>query len=149
MRPGCINLNQSGKLPTEYGPLKCQTPKYCQTNTNGKKDLTCYLFTNKSPAIQILVPKGRTVTGKFYENVVLRKLKTYYKSHRSKTGLKYVWLLHDNASAQKARIVTDFLESEKLNVLPHPPDSPDLVPFDYFLFPTSFIWNEIQFEKCP
>ena len=29
----------------------------------------------KGPAIQIPVPKGRTVTGKFYINVVLRKLK--------------------------------------------------------------------------
>ena len=37
MRTGCIILNQNGRLLTEYGPLKCQTPKYCQTNTNGKE----------------------------------------------------------------------------------------------------------------
>ena len=54
------------------------------------------------------MPKGRTVTGKFYKNVCLRKLKYYYKSRRPKTELKYVRLLHDNAPAHKARIVTDF-----------------------------------------
>ena len=89
------------------------------------------------PAIQTPVPKGRTVTGKFYKNVVLRKLKNFYKSRRPKTGLKYVRLLHDNAPAHKARIVTDYLEAEKVTctILPHPPYSPDLDPCDYFVFP--------------
>ena len=68
-------------------------------------------FTNKGPAIQIPVPKGRTAAGKFYKYVVLRKLKNYYKVAAPKKALKYVRLLHDNAPAHKARIVTDFLES--------------------------------------
>ena len=46
-------------------------------------------FTNKGPAIQIPVPKGRTVTGKFYKNVVLRKLKNY-KSRRPKTCIDWL-----------------------------------------------------------
>ena len=81
------------------------------------------------------MPKGRTVTGKFNKNGVLRKWKNYYKSRRPKTGLKYVRLLHDNAPAHKARIVTDFLESEKFTALPHPPYSSNLAPCDYFLCP--------------
>ena len=97
--------------------------------------LYAIFFTNKGPAIQIPVPKGRTVTGKFYKNVVLRKLKNYYKSHSPKTGLKYVRLLHDNAPAHKAHIVTAFLESEKVILLPLPLYLPDLAPCDYFLFP--------------
>ena len=94
-----------------------------------------FFLANKGPAIQVSVPKGRMVTCKFYINAVLRKSKNYYKSRRPKTGLKYVRLLHDNASAHKARIVTDFFESEKVTVLPHPPYSPDLAPCDYFLVP--------------
>ena len=31
--------------------------------------------------------------------------------------------------------MTDFLESEKVTVHPHPPYSPDLAPCDYFFFP--------------
>ena len=78
------------------------------------------------------MPKCRTFIGKFYKNVVLRKLKNYYKSRRPNIGLKYVRLLHDNAPAHRARIVTDVLESEKVTVLPHPPFSPDFAPCDYF-----------------
>ena len=91
-------------------------------------------LTNKGPAIQIPMPKGRTITGKFYKKIVLRKLKNYYKSCHPKTGLKYVRLLHDNALAHKAHIVTDCLESEKVTVLPHPQFSPDLAPATIFSF---------------
>ena len=97
-------LKQSGRFPTAYGPLKMP------------EGFVCYFFTNKGPAIKIPVPKGRTVTGKFYKNVVLRKLKNYYKSRRPKSGIKYVRLLHDNTATHKACIVTDFLESEKVTV---------------------------------
>ena len=86
-----------------------------------KKVLYAIVFTNKHPAIQIPVPTGRTVTDKLYKNVVLRKLKNYYKSPCLKTGLKYVLLLHDNAPAHKARIVTEFLESEKVKYRPSAP----------------------------
>ena len=49
--------------------------------------------------------------------------------------LKYLRLLHYNAPAHNARILTEFLKAEKVKVLPHPAFSPDLVPGDYFLFP--------------
>ena len=85
--------------------------------------------------MQIPVPKGRTVTAKFYKNVVLRKLKKYYKTRHPKTGLKHLRLLHDNAPARKAHLVTEFMGLKKVTVLPHPPFLPDLGPCDYFLFP--------------
>ena len=101
-----------------------------------KKLLHVIFFGNKDPLMQLPVPKDRTVTRAFYRNVFLKKLKAHFKRRRPKTGLKYLHLLHDNAPAHKARIVTKFLESEKMNVLPHPPFSPDLAPCDYFLFST-------------
>ena len=100
-----------------------------------KKVLHVVFLDNKGPVMQLPVPRGRTVTGAFYKNVVLKKLKAQFKRRRPKTGLKYLRLLHDNAPAQKALIVTEFLESEKVNVLSHHPFSPDLAPCNYFLFP--------------
>ena len=85
--------------------------------------------------MQLPVRKGKTVTGAFYNNVVFKKFKAKFKRHRPKTGFKCLCLLHDNAPAHKARIVTEFLEPEKVNVLPHHPLSPDLAPCEYFLFP--------------
>ena len=44
-----------------------------------------------------------------YMNVVLRKLRKYYKTRCPKTGLKHLRHLHDNAPTYKAYLVTDFL----------------------------------------
>ena len=86
--------------------------------------------------MQIPVLKGKTVATKYYEDIiVLRKLKKVYKRRRPQTGLKYLRLLHDNAPAHKARIVTEFLKAGKVTVLPHPAFSPDLAPSNFFLFP--------------
>jgi len=100
-----------------------------------KKVLYCICFTNNVPEIQIPVPKGKSVTSKVYKNVVLKKLQKYLYKRRPKHGLKYVSLLHNNASSHKAQIVIDFLKQQNVRVLPHPAYSPDLAPCDYFLFP--------------
>ena len=81
-----------------------------------KKVLYVIFLDNKGPVMQLAVSKGRTVTGAFYKNVVLKKLKAQFKRCRPKTGLKSLLLLYDNALAHKARIVAEFLESEKVNV---------------------------------
>jgi hypothetical protein len=45
------------------------------------------------------------------------------------------WALHhDSASAHASLIVQQFLASTKTTVIPHPPYSPDLTPYDFFLF---------------
>ena len=44
-------------------------------------------------------------------------------------------LHHDNAAPHKSKIVDDYLNENKVRILPHPPYSPDLVPCDFFLFP--------------
>ena len=113
------------------GFQKCRTPKYY---TQSRKYCMEPSFDTKGPVMQLPVPRGRTVTVAFIKNV-LKKLRAHFKRRRPKTGLKYLRLLHDSVPAHKARIVTEFLESEKVNVLPHPPFSADLAPCDYFLFP--------------
>ena len=55
--------------------------------------------------------------------------------HGPSKGWSGVHLLHDNASSHKCEVVKSFLASEKVKVLNHPPYSPDLSPFDFFLFP--------------
>ena len=50
-------------------------------------------------------------------------------------GWSGVHLLHDNASTYKCEVVKFFWASEKVVVLNHPPYSPDLSPYDVFLFP--------------
>ena len=87
-------------------------------------------FTNQGPAIQIAVPKGKSVYVRFYKGNVLHKLRKYFLSRRPATGLHGVRLLHDNASSHKAAIIREYLKQEKVVELPHPPYSPDLAPCD-------------------
>ena len=87
-------------------------------------------FTNQGPAIQIAVPKGKSVNARFYKGNVLHKLKKYFLSRRPATGLRGVRLLRDNASSHKTAIVHEYLKQEKVVELPYPPYSPDLAPCD-------------------
>ena len=42
---------------------------------------------------------------------------------------------HNNAPANMALSVQQFLAKNNMTVIPHPPYSPDLAPCDFFLFP--------------
>lgn len=45
-------------------------------------------------------------------------MKKYYESRPPKTSMKYFRLLKDNALAKKTRILTWYLETEKVTFLP-------------------------------
>jgi hypothetical protein len=74
---GYTILSQNVRVLTESG----QTSKYFFLKiTNHEEVGICYI-NNKGPVIQIPVPKGKTVTGNFYKNIVINKLKKYFESH--------------------------------------------------------------------
>ena len=110
-------------------------PIIAKRSLSTKKVLYAIFFSGEGVAIKVPVKKGKSITGKYYKDVVLKKLKKYYQRRRPATGFKHVRLLHDNAPAHTSAIVTAFLKKEKVTVLPHPPYSPDLAPCDFFLFP--------------
>ena len=92
-------------------------------------------FDSKGPVLQIPVPKGRSVTGKFYRESVLTQLVDFYQKCRQGTGVCCNKLLHDNAPAHKAATVQEYLKESGLDVLDHPPYSHDLSPCDFRFFP--------------
>ena len=46
-----------------------------------------------------------------------------------------LFLLHDNASAHTAATTVDIFNESEAQLLPHPPYSPDLSPWDFLLLP--------------
>lgn len=110
-------------------------PVVAKRQKSSKKVLYTIFFNHLGPVIQIPSQSGKSITGTFYKNVVLKRIKRFYEKKRPSTGLRGVNLLHDNAPAHKSKGVIDFLAEEKVNVLCHPPYSPDLSPCDFFLFP--------------
>ena len=110
-------------------------PIIAKRSLSTKKVLYAIFFSGKGVAMKVPVKQGKSITGKYYKDVVLKKLKKYYQKRRPATGFKHVRLLHDNAPAHTSAIVTAFLKNEKVTVLNHPPYSPVLAPCDFFLFP--------------
>ena len=92
-------------------------------------------FDSKGPVLHIPVPKGSSVTGKFYRESVFTQLVDFYQKRRPRTGVRGIKLLHDNAPAHKSATVQEYLKESGLDVLDHPPYRPDLSPCDFWLFP--------------
>ena len=102
---------------------------------SSKKMLYAIFFNSSGPVFQVPCPSGHTVTGRFYRNSVLKKVKEFYNKKRPSKGRSGVHLLHNNVFYHKCGVVKSFLASEKMKVLNHPPYSPDLSPCYFFLFP--------------
>ena len=71
--------------------------------------------------------------------LLLKKLKKKKKEILSEkapvTSFKHVRLLQDNAPDHRTAIVTNYLQKNRRQVLPHPPHTPDLASCDIFLVP--------------
>ena len=111
-------------------------PCIAKRTISSKKMLYTIFFNSSGPVDQVPCPSGHTVTGRFYKNSVLKKVKEFYNKKRPSKGWSGVHILHDNTSSHKFEVVKSFLASEKVKVLNHPPYSPDLSPCDFFLFLT-------------
>ena len=104
----------------------------CKTSN---RMLYAIFFDSKGTVLQIPVPKGSFVTGKFDRKSVLTQLVDFYQKRRPRTGVRGIKLLHDNAPAHKSAMVQEYLKESGLDVSDHLPYSPDLSPCDFWLFP--------------
>jgi hypothetical protein len=67
---------------------------------------------------------------------VLKRLREQVRRKCPERWRNQDWLLHhNNAPAHAALSVQRFLVAKNMAVVPHPPYSPDLTPWDFFLFP--------------
>ena len=89
----------------------------CKTSN---RMLYAIFFDLKGPVLQIPVPKGSSVTGKFYRKSVLTQLVDFYQKRRPHTGVRGIKLLHDNAPAHKSSTIQEYLKESGLDVLDHP-----------------------------
>ena len=99
-------------------------PIIAKHSLSTKKVLYAIFFSGEGVAIKVPVKKGKSITRKYYKDVVLKKLKKYYQKRRPATGFKHVRLLHDNAPAHTSAIVTAFFEERKSNCFASPPVFP-------------------------
>jgi len=75
------------------------------------------------------------VNAEFYCNV-LHHLRKDIRRKRPELWHAGKWLLHDdNAPSHQGLLTCEFLAHNSIITLLHPPYSPDLAPYDFFLFP--------------
>ena len=84
--------------------------------------------------VLILTPKARAIITSFYAKYVLSQVVDHYKKVRPRTGVRGIKLLHDNAPAHNSKVAKSKHAEYGIEVLPHPPYSPDLALCDFWLF---------------
>lgn len=108
--------------------------KVVRSRSAGKR-MVAVFFRRSGPVAVIPLLEQRTVTAQWYCEVALPSVFQKLEDSRPGTGLRGIMLHHDNASSHTAARTIEFLASSGVQLLPHPPYSPDLSPCDYFLFP--------------
>ena len=77
----------------------------------------------------------KTVNSEWYINTCLPKVFEAWSARCPRTGTRHLLLHPDNASAHTAAATLDFLQENQVQLVTHPPYSPDLAPCNYSLFP--------------
>ena len=99
------------------------------------KRMVAVFFRRQGLVKVVPLVEQKTVTSGWYVDVCLPVVFQEINKARPATGLRGIMLHHDNASAHTAARTAEFLHESGVQVIPHPPYSPDLAPCDFFLFP--------------
>lgn len=111
-----------------------EIPKLAQKELHVKKIMYAVFFRSTGLVAAIKLGSKETITAKWYTDVCLKKVFESVANERPKTGTRGIILHHDNARPHKAVITQEFLEEKGIELMPHPPYSPDLAPCDFWLF---------------
>ena len=115
--------------------------KVVRGRSTSKQMVACF-FGIKGHVATVALEQRRTVNSEWYTTIclpeVIREIRKNQKQRR-------IILHHDNASAHTSAQTKEFLASQKIECMGHPPYSPDLAPNDFFLFP--YIKNKLRGQR--
>lgn len=98
------------------------------------RTLFSIFFKSTGPVLIHYVERGVTIDHQYYIDYCLKPLINYIKRQRPSCGVQGIKLHHDNGRPHIHYEVLNHLESEGITIIPHPPNSPDLSPCDFWLF---------------
>ena len=108
-------------------------PLKAKVHASRDKQMIMAFFGNVSMIYYCIVPKGKPVNNDYIIDVLKRFLKIIQKKRLEMASNK-CFLHWNNVLVHTACNVKAFLEDRDINLLEHPPYSPDMAPADYFLF---------------
>jgi len=112
----------------------CGSPRHKNSDCkNPLENFSPRFFGDQDILLIDYLPKGQTINAEYYSSRLVQ-LKDILKEKRREIS-KVVLFLHDNAPAHRALATQKKLDYLGFQYLDHLPDSPDLAPLDYHLFP--------------
>jgi histone-lysine N-methyltransferase SETMAR len=82
------------------------------------------------------LPNGTKLNSAYFVTNILIPLQEAMFTQGSAAHQKRLVIHLDNCSVHTSRVSTEWLEEHDMRRMPQPPYSPDLVPSDFYLFPT-------------
>jgi len=98
------------------------------------RTLFSIFFKSNGPVFIHRVERGETIDHHYYINNCVRPVVDEIKRQRPSYGTSRIKIHHDNGRPHIHKDVSHYLESEGLTIIPHPPNSLDLSPCDFWLF---------------
>ncbi|CAF1396403.1 unnamed protein product, partial [Rotaria sp. Silwood1] len=104
------------------------------------RTLFCFFFKSTGSLLIHKADKGKTIDHDYYiDNCLIPVINEIRKKEKSsRTTYK---MLHDNGPPHTHPDVIDYLMEEGIEIIPHPPYSPDLAPCDFWL--NDYIKNKL------
>ena len=99
-----------------------------------KKNMICVFFKSSGHLLVDVLKRGKTIDNVFYTNKFLKPLAAAVRAFRPVSGLRNIKLLHDNARPHIHKNVKNYIKTQGITLIEHPPYSPDLAPSDFWLF---------------
>ena len=82
MKPGCTCLSHKEGLIISNGSEKIKKCPCIAKRTISSKKMYAIFFNSSGPVVQVPCPSGHKVTGRFYKNSILKKVKESYNKKR-------------------------------------------------------------------
>ena len=109
-------------------------PTVARQSKYAPKTLLVIFFKSNDPLLVHRLERGQTIDHQYYIDNCLHPVVDEIKRQRPSYGTRGIKIHHDNGRPHVHKDVLTYLESEDLTVMPHPPNSPDLSPCDFWLF---------------
>ena len=103
-----------------------ERPVVARRSRSVRRVMYALFFDSDEIVAHVSVPENCSVTGTFYRDFVLSAVVNHHQAKRPRAGVRGIKLLHDTAPTHRSAVVNSYLEEFHIQVLPHPPYSPDL-----------------------
>lgn len=105
--------------------------KVVRARSTSKQMVACFFGINGHVAT-VPLEQRRTVNSEWYTTICLPEV---ISEIRKTNRRRRIILHHDNASSHTSAQTTGYLSTQNIELMGHPPYSPDLAPNDFYLFP--------------